>query len=128
MHRSRRPLEVRGHKLWRAPHYRTTVHLETVVPFIIETFDKPEHQAVRKAARATHLEFLDQNKNLLLACGAKLADDGTYLGGGLYVVALETREEAQRFIESDPFHAAGLFERVTLTRWRKAYVDGQCFL
>ena len=44
------------------------------------------------------------------------------------MVALETREEAQRFIESDPFHAAGLFERVTLTRWRKAYVDGQCFL
>lgn len=107
---------------------RTTVHLETVVPFIIETFDKPEHQAVRKAARAAHLEFLDQNKKLLLACGAKLADDGTDLGGGLYVVALETREEAQRFIESDPFHAAGLFERVTLTRWRKAYVGGQCFL
>lgn len=107
---------------------RTTVHLETVVPFIIETFDKPEHQHVRKAARAAHLAFLDENKNLLLACGAKLADDGTDLGGGLYVVALETREEAQRFIESDPFYAVGLFERVTLTRWRKAYVGGQCFL
>jgi len=98
------------------------------VPFIIETFDKTGHQHVRQATRAAHLEFLDQHKALLLACGAKLADDGTDLGGGLYVVALDSREEAQRFIESDPFHTAGLFARVTLTRWRKAYVGGQCFL
>lgn len=98
------------------------------MPYIIETFDKPGHQHVRQAARAAHLAFLDEHKALLLACGAKLADDGTDLGGGLYVVALDTREEAQRFIESDPFHAAGLFDRVTLTRWRKAYVGGECFL
>lgn len=98
------------------------------MPYIIETFDKPDHQHVRKAHRAAHLEFLERHKHLLLACGAKLADDGTDLGGGLYVVALDTREEAQRFIESDPFHAASLFERVTLTRWRKAYVDGRCYL
>lgn len=106
----------------------TAAHEETVVPYIIETFDKPDHQHVRQAARAAHLAFLEQNKALLLACGAKLADDGTDLGGGLYVVALETREEAQRFIESDPFYTAGLFDRVALTRWRKAYVAGQCYL
>lgn len=98
------------------------------MPYIIETFDKPEHQHVRQAQRTAHLAFLERHKALLLACGAKLADDGQDLGGGLYVVALDTREAAQRFIESDPFHAAGLFERVTLTRWRKAYVDGQCYL
>ncbi|GAA6121745.1 YciI family protein [Acidovorax sp. FG27] len=98
------------------------------MPYIIETFDKPGHQPVRQAHRAAHLEFLDQHKELLLACGAKLDDDGKDLGGGLYVVALDSREQAQRFIEADPFHAAGLFERVTLTRWRKAYVAGQCFL
>ncbi|GKT21857.1 YciI family protein [Acidovorax sp. SUPP3334] len=98
------------------------------MPFIIETFDKPHHQSVRQATRAAHLAFLDEHKALLLACGAKLADDGTDLGGGLYVVDLDTREQAQRFIESDPFHAAGLFERVVLTRWRKAYVGGECHL
>ena len=98
------------------------------MPYIIETFDKPGHQQVRQAHRAAHLEFLDQHKELLLACGAKLDDAGKDLGGGLYVVALDSREQAQRFIEADPFHAAGLFERLTLTRWRKAYVAGQCFL
>lgn len=98
------------------------------MPYIIETFDKPGHQPVRQAVRAAHLDFLEQHKHLLLACGAKLDDEGADLGGGLYVVALETREAAQRFIEADPFHTAGLFERVTLTRWRKAYVAGECFL
>ena len=42
------------------------------MPYIIETFDKPGHQAVRQQQRAAHLEYLDANKGLLLACGAKL--------------------------------------------------------
>ncbi|GAB1577359.1 YciI family protein [Bordetella petrii] len=98
------------------------------MPYIIETFDKPGHQAVRQQHRATHLEYLDANKHLLLACGAKLQDDGADAGGGLYVVDLDTREAAEAFIAADPFHQAGLFERVAITRWRKAYVGGQCLL
>ena len=98
------------------------------MPYIIETFDKPGHQEVRQQHRATHLEYLDANKQLLLACGAKLQDDGKDAGGGLYIVALETREAAQQFIDADPFSKADLFERVTITRWRKAYVDGVCHL
>ncbi|AXA73321.1 hypothetical protein CE205_23300 [Achromobacter insolitus] len=98
------------------------------MPYIIETFDKPGHQEVRQQHRASHLEYLDANKQLLLACGAKLQDDGKDAGGGLYIVALETREAAQQFIDADPFSKADLFERVTITRWRKAYVDGVCHL
>jgi len=98
------------------------------MPYIIETFDKPGHQAVRQAHRAAHLEFLAHNARLLLACGAKLHDDGSDLGGGLYIVDLDTREAAQAFIEADPFHLAGLFENVRITRWRKAYVAGECCL
>lgn len=98
------------------------------MPYIIETFDKPEHQAVRQAHRPAHLEFLERNAQLLLACGAKLQDDGSDKGGGLYVVDLETREAAQAFIESDPFYQAQLFAEVRITRWRKAYVAGQSYL
>ena len=95
------------------------------MPYLIETFDKPGHQHLRRDTREAHLRFLEANKALLLACGAKLADDGNDLGGGLYVVDLETRAEAARFIDEDPFSRAGLFERVTITRWRKAYLAGQ---
>ncbi|SIT15737.1 YciI family protein [Achromobacter sp. MFA1 R4] len=98
------------------------------MPYIIETFDKPNHQEVRQQHRAKHLEYLDANKQLLLACGAKLQDDGKDAGGGLYIVDVETRDAAQQFIDADPFAQADLFDRVTITRWRKAYVDGVCHL
>ena len=93
--------------------------------FIIETWDKPGHASLRIQERDVHLAYLDANKALLLACGAKLQDDGSNAGGGLYVVDFDTREEVERFIAKDPFALAGLFERVTITRWRKAYVDGK---
>lgn len=96
--------------------------------FMIETFDKPGHAEVRTRVRDEHLQYLAQHKALLLACGAKLNDDGTSAGGGLYVVSLETRAEAEAFIAADPFSKVDLFERVVITRWRKAYVDGQSYL
>lgn len=98
------------------------------MPFHIETFDKPEQPTLRLRLRPQHLEFLDRNAKLLIACGGKLGDDGSNAGGGVYIVDLDTRAEAERFIEGDPYHEAGLFGEVRITRWRKAYVDGKSFL
>lgn len=98
------------------------------MPYIIETWDKDDHAQVRQRHRPAHLVFLEQNHKLLLACGAKLKDDGSDAGGGLYVIDVQTRAEAEGFIAADPFFQAGLFAQVTITPWRKAYVDGRCFL
>lgn len=98
------------------------------MPYMIETFDKPGTLDLRAATRDAHLAFLAEHAPLLLACGAKLDDKGNTAGGGLYVVALDSRAEAEAFIAADPFFKAGLFERVVIQRWRKAYVDGVCYL
>lgn len=98
------------------------------MPFLIETRDKPAHQHVRQASRSAHLEFLERNKNLLLACGAKLNDDGSDAGGGIYIIDVDSREAAQQFIAEDPFTEAGLFAEVRITHWRKAYLNSQCCL
>lgn len=98
------------------------------MPYIIETFDRPGSLDIRKAHRADHLAYLDRIKERLLACGAKLNDDGTDAGGGLYVVDVETRAEAEALIAADPFFQVDLFERVEIRRWRKAYLDGKSFL
>jgi uncharacterized protein YciI len=98
------------------------------MPYLIETFDKPGHQQLRCDARDEHLVFLEQNKALLLACGAKLQDDGSDQGGGVYIVDLESREGAERFIAGDPFSRVELFAEVRITRWRKAYLAGECTL
>lgn len=96
------------------------------MPFMIETFDKPGTLALRVATRPAHLAFLAAHAHLLIACGGKLDDDGQPLGGGLYIVALESRAEA--FLAADPLAQAELFARVEITRWREGYVDGVCRL
>lgn len=98
------------------------------MPYMIESWDKPNHQHVRDRVRPAHLAFLEQHAASLLACGAKLNDDGQGAQGSLYVLDVETREEAERFIAQDPFTQAELFERVEIVRWRKAYLDGRSYL
>lgn len=98
------------------------------MPYMIETFDKPDHHELRLEVRDAHLAYLDAHKERLLACGAKLSDDGQHASGGIYLVDCETREQAQALIDNDPFSQADLFERVVICRWRKAYLDGVSYL
>ncbi|MEV0085030.1 YciI family protein [Saccharopolyspora sp. NPDC003752] len=98
------------------------------MPYFIETFDKPDHQQVRLDNRPAHLAFLEEHKELLLACGAKLADDGDAATGGVYLLDVETRAAAEEFIAADPFAKAGLFADTKILRWRKAYLDGKGYL
>jgi uncharacterized protein len=94
-----------------------------IVPYLIETFDKPNHTHVRSRVRPRHLEFLDTNREKLLACGAKLNDGGEIASGGIYLLDVDDRNTAEQFISHDPFTQADLFERVVITRWRKAYFN-----
>lgn len=97
--------------------------------YFIETYDKPDHQHVRQQYRQVHLDYLYANRELLVACGAKLNDDGSNAGGGIYIVDVDSREQAESFIYNDPFYKdASLFESIRITRWRKAYVDGKNLL
>lgn len=98
------------------------------MPYMINTFDAPERSYVRDDVYQEHLEFLSVNAPLLLACGAKLDDAGKRAYGGVYLVDVDSLKEAEALIEADPFHQHGLFKRVEFTRWRKAYLDGRCFL
>ena len=98
------------------------------MPYMIETFDKPDTSELRRELRPSHLDYLERNKKLLLACGAKLLDDGVTGTGSVYIVDVETREEAQSFVDGDPFTSGGLFDRIVINRWRKAYLNGESYL
>ena len=50
-----------------------------------------------------------------------LNDDGSHAHGGILIVDVKTRAEAEDFVKNDPFATAGLFEGVEITRWRKAF-------
>jgi uncharacterized protein YciI len=95
------------------------------VPYAIQTVDKPEAGALRAKVRDEHLKYLDANLHRLLAAGAVTNDDGSGGHGGILIVDTEARKEAEDFIAGDPFTKAGLFAKVTVTRWRKAYFNKQ---
>jgi uncharacterized protein len=93
------------------------------MPYAIQTKDKADHEHVRAQARPAHLEYLTANQHKLLAAGALIEDDGTGGNGGILIVDTDDRAEAERFVAEDPFTKAGLFEKVTVTRWRKAFFN-----
>jgi uncharacterized protein len=93
------------------------------MPYVIQTKDKPNGAAIRAQARPAHLEYLTKHTDKLLAAGALIDDDGTGGHGGVLIVDTDDRAEAERFINEDPFTKAGLFEKVTVTRWRKAFFN-----
>jgi uncharacterized protein YciI len=83
------------------------------MPYIIQFLDKPDSGHVRAERRPQHLEYLDANKDKLLAAGSLLDDDGSGGHGGIIIVDTDDRGEAERFIAND----------VTVTRWRKAFYN-----
>jgi uncharacterized protein len=93
------------------------------MPYVIHTQDKAGAAKVRADNRAAHLEYLTSHQDLLLAAGALIEDDGTGGSGGVLIVDTDDRAEAERFIAEDPFTRAGLFQKVTVTRWRKAFFN-----
>ena len=98
------------------------------MPYFVETWDKPDSLSLRQETRPEHLKFLDANKARLLACGAKLSDDGSDAGGGVYILDVDTRAEAEALVAADPYSQVGLFQKVSICRWRKAYLDGRSYL
>ena len=97
------------------------------MPYLISTFDRPGTGELRAEIRPAHLRYLDSTKHLLIACGAKLDEDGVATGS-LYLVDVETRAEAEEYIAGDPFAQADMFREVQIERWRKAFVDGKSFV
>ncbi len=91
--------------------------------FVISTYDKPDHEHVRDGIRQRHLEYLEANVKKVIAGGGFFNDEGTQVIGGLLIVDVDTREEAEAFIKNDPFSAGNLFQRVEITRWKPSFFD-----
>lgn len=95
------------------------------MPYAIMTTDKPNSAELRAKVRDTHVQYLTANMSKLLAAGALIDDDGKGGHGGILIVDTDDRKEAEAFIAADPFTKAGLFAKVTVSRWRKAYFNKQ---
>lgn len=93
--------------------------------FAIITKDAEGSATTRAAHQDAHKLYLDHNRAHLVAAGAMLQDDGATAHGGILLVEFETRKEVETFVREDPFWDAGVFGNITITRWRKAFVNGK---
>jgi uncharacterized protein len=51
--------------------------------------------------------------------GPLMDDDGSAMIGSLFVVEASDRAAVERFNRADPFHAAEIWERVSITRFNR---------
>lgn len=78
--------------------------------------DKPGHLQVRLETRAAHLAYIEQTGIVKMA--GPFLEQGQ-MCGSLVVVEADSLKAAQNWAAGDPYAAAGLFESVSVTEWKK---------
>ena len=81
---------------------------------VVVCLDAPESQAARKAATPAHLLWVESMLDRIALAGPLYSDDGARMIGSLYVFKTDSLAEARAWLESDPFHAAGVWADVRL--------------
>lgn len=98
------------------------------MPYAISWMDEPETAELRIALRDAHLDYMRQNLPRVLASGGLLDDPGAVGLGGLILLDIDSREEAEAFVQGDPFYTGGVYRNPAITRWRKAFYDGKAYI
>lgn len=87
--------------------------------FVLHCLDKPGQQALRAATHPAHLAYMTGFADKVVVAGPMLEDDGETMCGSMIVIDLEDRAAAESFSRNDPYTQAGLFESVSIRRWKK---------
>lgn len=82
--------------------------------FLFYCLDKPGAEDVRLATRAAHLDWAKENIGKVLLAGPMFSEDGERFVGSIFVVEADSLEAARAMQATDPYVAAGLFERVDI--------------
>jgi hypothetical protein len=89
--------------------------------FVIHCHDKPDSGARRAAQRDAHLDYLQRHKDIIVARGPLLDDDGVKTIGSVLILDVANKAEAEAFWAGEPFNRAGIYDW-TMERWRFGHV------
>lgn len=78
--------------------------------------DKPGHLHLRQQTRAAHLAYIE--KTGIVAMAGPFIEDGQ-MCGSLVILETDSLAAAGDWAAGDPYKAAGLFDTVTVTEWKK---------
>ncbi|MEP9379680.1 YciI family protein [Aquabacter sp. CN5-332] len=86
--------------------------------FVIHGIDREGALDARKAHYEAHKAFLSDTSPYgvtIVMSGPLVADDGATMIGSLFLLEAPDRATVERFNKADPFHAANIWECVTIT-------------
>jgi uncharacterized protein YciI len=82
--------------------------------------DLPDREWIRKEHASAHFDYLAAHRDRIkLAGGLREAQDAWYCGG-LWILEVDSRDEAVRLVEADPYFTLGLRKGYRLLVWGKA--------
>lgn len=78
--------------------------------------DKPGHLQIRLDTRAAHLAYIEATGIVRMA--GPFVESGQ-MCGSLVIVEADSLDAAEAWAAGDPYKAAGLFDTVSVTEWKK---------
>jgi len=82
---------------------------------------------IRPRFMRQHLAFLSENKAVIRAAGPLKEKDGA-VKSGLWLVDVETVDQAWELVKADPFWPTGLRDIVEIKHWAQVFADGQALV
>lgn len=86
--------------------------------FVLHALDRPDALPRRIAAYDAHKAFLSDTSALgvqIVMSGPLVADDGETMKGSFFLIEAPDRATVEAFNRADPFHAADVWEEITIT-------------
>jgi uncharacterized protein YciI len=86
--------------------------------FAIHAIDQPEALPTRLASYEAHKAFLSDTSRFgvkIVMSGPLVSDDGQTMIGSLFLIEAPSRAEVEAFNRADPFAAASIWEKVSIT-------------
>lgn len=81
--------------------------------------DKPDTAATREKYLEAHRAYLTTVTPSIFFSGPLQSDDASASVGSLFILNVKGRQEAQAFIDNEPFNKQGIFKSITINRMRK---------
>ena len=86
--------------------------------FVIHAVDYPDALGKRLSNYEAHKAFLSDTSRFgvkIVMSGPLVADDGETMIGSLFLIEAAERKAIEAFHHADPFFAAGIWDRVSIT-------------
>ena len=86
--------------------------------WLIKCRSKPGTDALREATIDAHRNFLDGYPEVTWYSGPLATDDNKNAIGSLRLIEFPDREAALAYINADPYTKAGIFQSISVERWK----------